>query len=390
MMLFEHAPKDPCMPDPTAIVRQPAELRCAEELAALALWDQDRDKPQGWHLSPRAVETFVLGTDGEALPTPDGGSVVVERKFFGHDTLVQRSIVTLASDRGLLLIGEPGTAKSWLSEHLAAAISGTSALTIQGSAGLTEDQIKYSWNYAMLLAQGPTPEALVPAPLYTGMVQGRVVRFEEITRAPHEVQDTLLMALSDKVVVVPELPGDAGVVRARRGFALIATANTRDRGINEMSAALKRRFNFETVPPIDDLQQEMKVVRSQVDEAVASATGTPVQLDDDVLELLVTTFHEIRSGHTTDGVKVDRASTVMSTAEAVSVGLHSALHASFFADGQVQPEHLVQHLIGTAVKDQPENLEVLRRYFEVAVKPRARREVGRWPAYWKARALLEA
>lgn len=371
------------------IVRLPAELRCAAELEALALQDADNPRPAGWKLSPRAVEKFVLGSEGEALPTPDGGEVVIERKFFGHDVLVQRAIVTLASDRGLLLIGEPGTAKSWLSEHLAAAISGTSALTIQGSAGLTEDQIKYSWNYAMLLAQGPTPEALVPAPLYTGMAQGQVVRFEEITRAPHEVQDTLLMALSDKVIVVPELPGQGGVVRARRGFNLIATANTRDRGINEMSAALKRRFNFETVPPIDDLQQEMRVVRGQVDEAVASATTAPAQLDDDVLELLVTTFHEIRHGRTTDGVKVDRASTVMSTAEAVSVGLHSALHASFFSDGRVEPEHLVQHLMGTAVKDQPDNLEVLKKYFEVAVKPRARREIGRWPAYWKARKLLE-
>ncbi|MCB9679414.1 MAG: AAA family ATPase [Alphaproteobacteria bacterium] len=338
--------------------------------------------------SPRAVETFVLGSGGRALPHPDGSDVVIERKFFGHDVLVQRAIVTLASDRGLLLIGEPGTAKSWLSEHLAAGISGTSTLTVQGSAGLTEDQIKYSWNYALLLARGPSPEALVAAPLYTGMREGRIVRFEEITRAPHEVQDTLLMAMSDKVIVVPELPGDDGIVRARRGFNIIATANTRDRGVNEMSAALKRRFNFETVPPVEDLAEEMRIVRGQVDEAV-QALDTPPVLADDVLELLVTTFHEIRSGRTTDGVKVDRASTVMSTAEAVSVGLHSALHASFFGAGTVEPEHLVMHLAGTAVKDNPDNIGVLRNYWEVAVKPRARREVGRWADYWAARKQLE-
>lgn len=371
-----------------SIVRLPAELRFAAELEALAHWDRGHRRPEGWNLSPRAVERFVLGSEGALLERAEGEPVEITRKFFGHDVLVQRAIVTLASDRGLLLIGEPGTAKSWLSEHLAAAISGTSELTVQGSAGLTEDQIKYSWNYALLLAHGPTPEALVPAPLFTGMAQGRLVRFEEITRAPHEVQDTLLMALSDKVIVVPELLGDAGIVRARRGFNLIATANTRDRGINEMSAALKRRFNFETVPPIADLGEEMRIVRGQVDQAVQETTGDPAQLDDDVLELLVTTFHEIRSGQTTDGLKVDRASTVMSTAEAVSVGLHSALHAQFFADGEVTPAHLVQHLVGTAVKDQPDNLGVLKNYFEVAVKPRARREIGKWPAYWKARKLL--
>lgn len=371
-------------------VRLPAEIRCADELRALQYEDErlNRPVPPGWLLSPRAVETFILGSGECNLVTPEGLPACVSRKFYGDDLLVQRCIVSLASDRGLLLIGEPGTAKSWLSEHLAAAISGTSALTVQGSAGLTEEQIKYSWNYALLLAKGPVPEALVPAPLYQGMKHGQVVRFEEITRAPHEVQDTLLMALSDKVVHVPELAGDDGVVRAKRGFNLIATANTRDRGVNEMSAALKRRFNFETVPPIDALQEEIRVVRTQVDDAVRQDVLSPPMLGDDVLELLVTTFHEIRGGRTLDGVKVDRASTVMSTAEAVGVGINAALHASFFGDGHVTPEHLVHHLAGTAVKDNPDNLGVLRNYFEVAVKPRARREVGRWADLWKARTLL--
>ena len=371
-----------------SLVRLPAEQRFARELEALAANDTHA-RPQGWRLSPRAVEAFVLGSGTQTVTHPDGAEVTIERKFYGHDVLVQRCIVSLASDRGLLLIGEPGTAKSWLSENLAAAISGTSTLTVQGSAGLTEDQIKYSWNYALLLAKGPSPEALVPAPLYTGMHRGALIRFEEITRAPHEVQDTLLMAMSDKGIVVPELPDEAGVMRARRGFNIIATANTRDRGVNEMSAALKRRFNFETVPPVDDLAEEMRIVRGQVDEAVRAATDNAPTLGDDVLELLVTTFHEIRSGRTLDGVGVDRASTVMSTAEAVSVGLHSALHASFFAEGEVAPRHVVQHLAGTAVKDNPDNLGVLKNYWEIAVKPRARREVGRWKEYWEARRHLE-
>ena len=221
-------------------IRLPAERHNAAELLALRLNDTD-PKPPGWVLSPRAVETFIVGSGGQPLSYEVDGEpaeVVIGRKFFGHDVLVQRAIVTLASDRALLLIGEPGTAKSWLSEHLCAAISGDSLLTVQGSAGVTEDQIKYAWNYALLLAEGPTPRALVPAPLYLGMRDGKVVRFEEITRAPHEVQDTLLSALSDKVMVVPELPGDEGVLLAKRGFNIVATANTRDRGVNEMSACL--------------------------------------------------------------------------------------------------------------------------------------------------------
>jgi MoxR-like ATPase len=273
---------------------------------------------------------------------------------------------------------------------LAAGVAGDSLLTIQGSAGVTEDQIKYSWNYAMLLAEGPSKRALVPAPLYLGMRDGRIVRFEEITRTPHEVQDTLLSCMSDKVLIVPELPGDEGVVLAKRGFNIIGTANTRDRGVNEMSSALKRRFNFETVPPVEDLNEEMRIVKGRVKELLAaSGTNMDVTFGDDVLELLVTTFHELRTGRTTDGIKVDQAASVMSTAEAVSVGLHSALFAGFFGERKVEPEHVVINMVGAAVKENRDDLKVISNYWEVAVKPRANKELGLWKAYYKARKYLK-
>jgi MoxR-like ATPase len=297
--------------------------------------------------------------------------------------------VTLASDRALLLVGEPGTAKSWLSEHLAAAISGDSLLAVQGSAGLTEDQIRYTWNYALLLAHGPSVAALVPAPLYTAMRRGSIVRFEEITRAPHEVQDVLLQALSEKVMLVPELPGEDGVVLAAEGFNLIGTANTRDRGVNEMSAALKRRFHFETVQPLADLRQEMDVVRSQVVARTAGSPAADVALADDVLELLVTTFHELREGRTLDGVPLERPSSAMSTAEAVSVGVHAVSHAAYFGPGRVEPAHVAMHLAGTGAKGDEDDRKYLRDYFDLAVKPRAAREVGLWKAYFAARTHLD-
>ena len=79
-------------------------------------------------------------------------------------------MVTLAGERGLLLVGEPGTAKSMLSELLAAAISGTSALQVQGTAGTTAEHLRYGGNYALLLARGPQPEALVPSPVRVSSV----------------------------------------------------------------------------------------------------------------------------------------------------------------------------------------------------------------------------
>lgn len=372
-------------------LRLPAERRYPDELAALEANDKD-PRPVGWRLSPRSVEQFILGSQGEELEYEKDGEVskiAITKKFYGDDILVQRSIVTLASDRGLLLIGEPGTAKSWLSEHLTAAICGNSLLTIQGTAGLTEDQIKYSWNYAMLLAEGPSLKALVPAPLYLGMRVGSIVRFEEITRSPHEVQDTLLTCMSDKVLVIPELAGEAGFLLAKQGFNIVGTANTRDRGVNEMSSALKRRFNFETILPVKELQEEIQIVRSQVTNLLETTTATAAELSDETLELLVTTFHEIREGKTQEGIKVEKASTVMSTAEAVSVGFNSALYASFFGRGKVSPEHVAINLAGTVVKDNADDLKILRNYWDIAVKPRAQKEVGLWKAFHRARRYLK-
>ena len=184
-------------------LRPPCEVLFAEELAALKAGDTDK-KPEGWVLSPQAVRTFIIGSNEKKL---SGQSIAIGRKFYGDDALIDRCIVTLLGNRGLLLVGEPGTAKSMLSELLAAAISGVSTNTIQGTAGTTEDQIKYSWNYAMLLAEGPKPAALVPSPLYTAMKQGLIARFEEVTRCQPEIQDCLISIMSDKVLHVPELKG---------------------------------------------------------------------------------------------------------------------------------------------------------------------------------------
>jgi MoxR-like ATPase len=233
--------------------RPPAETLYASELARLEQESLHQPKPPGWRLSPQAVLAFVLGDEARGLAP----------KFVGRRSFLERCIVSLATNRGLMLIGEPGTAKSYLSELIAAAVSGDSTLTIQGSAGTTEDNIKYSWNYALLVSEGPNERSLVPAPLYRGMQSGKIVRFEEITRCPLEIQDVLLSVLSDRVMAVPELHDDNRVLFAQNGFNIIATANTRDRGVNEMSAALKRRFNFETVQPIAELKQEMELVRQE-------------------------------------------------------------------------------------------------------------------------------
>ncbi len=358
------------------IQRPPAEVLYADELARLAAADEG-PKPPGWHLSLHAVRRFIVGDAGD-------GALGIRRKFVGNPSLVDRAMVTLATSRGLMLVGEPGTAKSLLSELLAAAISGCSTLTIQGGASITEDQIKYSWNYALLVAEGPTPRALVPAPLYTGMKLGRMVRFEEITRCPLEVQDSLLSVLSDRVLAVPELSGDEAMLFAREGFNVIATANTRDRGVNEMSSALKRRLNFETIFPIPDFATELALVREET-ERLLRDSGVPVAPAEDVLAVLVTTFRELRAGETDEGQAMDRLSTVLSTAEAVAVAHAVGVRGWFLRGGPGSAADVVECLAGTAAKDNAEDLKRLRRYLEQRV---ARRSGEAWQSLYAARHLL--
>lgn len=358
------------------MLRAPAEQVYSAELARL----QDGDtgpRPTGWRLSPRAVRAFIVGDDKRG----------VARKFFGDDALIDRCIVTLMSSRGLLLVGEPGTAKSMLSELLAAAISGDSTCTIQGTAGTTEDQIKYGWNYALLLAEGPTPKALVRGPLYQAMHEGRLCRFEEVTRVQPEVQDCLISLLSDKLLHVPELDGGDANVFAAPGFNVLATANIRDRGVHEMSSALKRRFNFETVRPIADRKLETRLVREQT-EALLRHAQVDVEVSPDVVDLLVTAFADLRNGVTAEGVVVEKPTAVMSSAEAVAVGFAAGLDAHYFGNGEVGGEHIASQLIGTVLKDNPEDGKKLRHYFDVVVKQRAQRS-GQWKRVLEARRELE-
>lgn len=359
----------------TSMLRAPAELVHAGELARLAENDT-LSRPAGWNLSPRAVRSFILGDS----------KLGIRKKFHGDDLLIDRCIVTLMSNRGLLLVGEPGTAKSMLSELLAAAISGKSTCTIQGTAGTTEDQIRYSWNYALLLAEGPSERALVRAPLYEAMQRGAICRFEEVTRVQPEIQDCLIGILSDKLLHVPEL-GETSTVFATPGFNILATANIRDRGVHEMSSALKRRFNFETVRPINDRKLETVLVREQTAELLQQAQVN-ITFAPDVVELLVTAFNDLRSGVTAEGVTLERPTAVMSSAEAVAVGYAACLDAHYFGTGGVTGEHIARQMIGTVLKDNPDDGHKLRHYFDVVVKKRAERH-PQWRRVFDARKELD-
>ena len=342
------------------VVRAHAEQQDAAELAALAKAD-DRPRPPSWRLSPWAVASYVLGGT-----LPDGTTVTP--KYLGRRRLVEVAIATLATDRALLLLGVPGTAKTWLSEHLAAAVSGNSTLLVQGTSGTGEEAIRYGWNYARLLAEGPSRAALVASPVMRAMEAGGIARIEELTRIPSDVQDALITVLSEKSLPIPELDDE---VQARRGFNVIATANDRDRGVNELSAALKRRFNVVVLPLPDDADAEVEIVRLRVGQ-LGRALELPAELEPlDEIRRVVTVFRELRSGVTDDGrTKIKSPSATLSTGEAISVVTSGIALAAHFGDGEVRAADIAAGLEGAVVKDPVQDRIVWQEYLETVVRER--------------------
>ena len=344
----------------STLLREHAENQFAEELAELAKIDI-KQRPPNWKMSPWAVSTYLLG--GKL----DNG-FEVSPKYIGNKRIIEIAIATLTTDRALLLFGVPGTAKSWVSEHLAAAISGDSTLLIQGTAGTSEEAIRYGWNYARLLADGPSMAALVASPMMRAMADGKIARVEELTRIPSDVQDTLITILSEKTLPIPELNSE---VQSTRGFNVIATANNRDRGVNELSSALKRRFNTVILPVPDSADEEVDIVQRRV-ESLGRALELPAEppaLEE--VRRIVTIFRELRNGVTSDGkTKLKSPSGTLSTAEAISVVNSGLALAAHFGDGYLRAGDVASSLIGAVVKDPVQDQLVWKEYLETVVKER--------------------
>jgi MoxR-like ATPase len=344
----------------TNTLRPHTEQQYAHELDELQKQDKGQ-RPASWQLSPQAVVTYLLGGT-----LPNG--MVITPKYIGQRRLMEIAVATLTTDRALLLYGLPGTAKSWVSEHLAAAISGTSTLLIQGTAGTSEESVRYGWNYARLLAEGPSEGALVSTPLMSAMRTGRVCRIEELTRMGSDVQDTLITILSEKLLPIPELSIE---VQAVQGFNVIATANNRDKGVNDLSSALKRRFNTVILPVPATAEEEIEIVQqrvanqaSQLDKPAKAALLSEIQR-------VVTIFRELRGGMTADkSTRIKSPTGTLSTAEAISVVHQGLALAKHFGSGKINSNDVASSLIGAIVKDPVQDAIVWGEYLDTVVRPR--------------------
>jgi MoxR-like ATPase len=356
------------------LLRPHAEQTYAGELAALAAVD-DRPRPPSWLLSPHAVVTYLLGG------TLSEGTVITP-KYVGPRRLIEVAVATLATDRALLLLGVPGTAKTWVSEHLAAAVSGDSTLLVQGTSGTAEEAIRYGWNYARLLAEGPSRAAMMPSPIMTAMAEGRIARVEELTRIPSDVQDALITILSEKTLPVPELGTE---VQAVQGFSVIATANDRDRGVNDLSSALRRRFNTVVLPLPATEDEEVDIVARRVAQLGRALELPEVPSALEEIRRVVMIFRELRSGITADQrTRLKSPTGTMSPAEAISVITSGIALAAHFGDGVLRPADVAAGIVGAVIKDPITDGAVWSEYLEAVVRERrgwddfyrACREVG--------------
>jgi MoxR-like ATPase len=342
------------------VLRQHAETQFAQELEELKKQDSGKVPPR-WHMSPASVVTYLVG--GKLK-----NGFEVSPKYIGSRRLMEIAVATLTTDRALLLYGLPGTAKSWVSEHLSAAISGDSTLLIQGTAGIGEEAIRYGWNYARLLAEGPSENALVVTPMMVAMKEGKIARIEELTRITADVQDTLITILSEKTMPIPELNTE---VQAVKGFNVIATANNRDKGVNELSGALKRRFNTVILPSPDTIEEEVDIVERRVN-SIAKNLELPAEMPPlKEIKRIVTIFRELRAGLTLDGkTKLKTPTSTMSTAEAISVVNNGLALAAHFGDGTMNALDVASGLVGAVVKDPVQDKVVWTEYLETVLRTR--------------------
>jgi MoxR-like ATPase len=350
------------------ILRPPAEIDYAEELDYLESIDQ-HPRPTNWRLSPKMIRTFVLGsTPADKLPRP------VSQKWFGSHVLVESALATLiGGERGILLLGEPGTGKSVLAELLTSAICRQSTLVVAGTAGTNISDLTYSWNIAAVIARGQSRETLIPSPIMTAMVEGKIGRVEEVTRMLGEVQDGLLGVLSERYISVPELNE---TIMARQGFGIIGTANDKDKGTNELSAALKRRFNAIRVPIVRDAAQEKRIIQARTTK-VAQRLQAQIAVPPSMLDVLVQVFEALRKRNAEATSEDARLDATLSTADMIGVVSDAMVFGTHFGDGSVSGLGLGRSLIGTLVR-RDEDAVVIEKFWGDVIARQANTAGGPW------------
>jgi hypothetical protein len=191
------------------------------------------------------------------------------------------------------------------------------------------------------------------------------------------VQDALISLLSEKYISIPELSGGEGVVFAKPGFNIIATANSRDRGVNDLSTALKRRFNFVQIPIVTNKKTEKEIVLFRTRELLAR-NSFDVEIPPTLMDILLQTFADMRDASAAASSEDQRLESSLSTAEQIGVLEDAVLHGEFFGESKLEPYTLARSLVGTLVRRIPEDVSILNKFWHSVVEKRSKEKKGEW------------
>ena len=353
------------------MLRAPAEAKYADELDWLESID-DGPKPFSWRLSPGWCGCSCSAPSGRRLDRD------IAQKWFGDRSFVERSIVTLASDRGLLPDRRPRHRQELARR---AARGGHLPRLDPGRAG---HRRHHRGPHQVLVERvhgdrpGTVPRRDDPSPIMTAMDQGVIGRFEELTRATSDVQDALISILSEKYVSIPNstTTTSSSPSPASRSSRPPTAATGRQRPVLGPQAAVQLRAH-----PGGDQQAQRGRDRPVPHRRAAAPAPDRAGRAAHLLDILLQSFADLRAAAAAAASDDEKLESALSTAEQIGVLEDAILHSHFFGDRTLRAQTLGGSLVGLAGPAQPRGpghpQQVLARRRRAA----ASRTAGPWPAF---------
>jgi MoxR-like ATPase len=168
------------------------------------------------------------------------------------------ALAVLSSGRHLLLEGPVGVGKTTVAlavcDHLERV-----TIRIDGDERYTENKLTGWFDPPIVLKTGYGEESFFAGPLVRAMRDGAILFINELNRMPESVQNVLLPALDEGLLMLPRI----GEVRATAGFQVVATQNPVEYiATGHLSEALKDRF--EHIPlHYQGEEEEREIVRRE-------------------------------------------------------------------------------------------------------------------------------